>query len=164
MIDQEQKEAYLKMSRIVINLGISVFVFSICWLVQDGLYPKLFDAKPEIVQIDSTLFEEEYIPITTLDSADIEEGIHVPTGLIVDVGCQEVMSACGACHSLNLVTQNRATRDGWKDIIVWMQETQKLWDLGIQEEVILDYLAKNYAPENSGRRKNLEDIEWYRLN
>jgi hypothetical protein len=164
MNNSEETKAHLKLARLVIRLGVLVFVFSILWLLQNSLYPTIFEASTEIVRIDSTAIEEEYVPIRTLDSTDVENGIHLPTGLIVDVGCQEVMTTCGACHSLDLVTQNRATRDGWKDIIVWMQETQKLWDLGPQEDVILDYLAKNYAPENSGRRKNLTNIEWYPLN
>jgi hypothetical protein len=46
-----------------------------------------------------------------------------------------------------------------------MQETQGLWDLGDQEKTILDYLAANYAPEESSRRANLDmdAIEWYIL-
>ena len=107
--------------------------------------------------------DETDLPIIEIDSADIVDGIHVPTGLIADDGFEYVMTNCGACHSYELVTQNRMTREGWKDIIVWMQETQKLWDLGEQEPIILDYLAKNYAPTNTGRRKNLENVEWYKL-
>ena len=98
-----------------------------------------------------------------MDEADIKNGIHLPTGLIVDKGIQEVSTTCAACHSIQLVTQNRATKEGWKDLIVWMQKTQKLWDLGDTEPIILNYLSKNYAPKNSGRRKNLENIEWYEL-
>ncbi|MCB0738931.1 MAG: hypothetical protein KDC92_15590 [Bacteroidetes bacterium] len=74
-----------------------------------------------------------------------------------------VRTTCGACHSTALVTQNRATRQGWKDLIVWMQETQKLWDLGENEEPILDYLSTHYAPTQKGRRPNLTGIEWYEL-
>ena len=44
-----------------------------------------------------------------------------------------------------------------------MQETQKLWDLGGDEVVILDYLEKNYAPKEHGRRTPLKNIEWYEL-
>ena len=48
-------------------------------------------------------------------------------------------------------------------MIRWMQAEQKLWDLGENEDKILDYLAKNYAPENKGRRPILTDIDWYEL-
>jgi hypothetical protein len=44
-----------------------------------------------------------------------------------------------------------------------MQQTQGLWDLGDNEKPILDYLAKNYAPEDAGRRKQLTNVEWYIL-
>ena len=46
-----------------------------------------------------------------------------------------------------------------------MQATQGLWDLGDAEAEILDYLAANYAPAETGRRTNLdvENIEWYML-
>lgn len=165
MVSQEDKENAIKSARIALNFGVFVLLFCVLWLLQDGMFPNLFDPKAEVVEVDSSAVyvEPERITYVELDSADIVNGIHQPTGLIVDDGCQEVMVTCGACHSLDLVTQNRATRDGWKEIIVWMQETQKLWDLGEQEDIILTYLAKNYAPENSGRRKNIEVEEWYVL-
>ncbi len=94
---------------------------------------------------------------------EIKDGIHVETGLVFAEGFDVVRATCTACHSAKLITQNRATREGWKDIIHWMQETQGLWDLGKQEGVILDYLAAYYAPEEIGRRANLEAIEWYIL-
>lgn len=81
------------------------------------------------------------------------------SGLVVDDGFQFVRGHCGTCHSLRLVTQNRADRDGWLQMIRWMQETQGLWSLGTDESVILDYLAKNYGPVSSGRRKPLPPME-----
>lgn len=93
----------------------------------------------------------------------IVDGIHVATGLVVDDGFIQVKATCLACHSAKLVTQNRATRDGWKKMIRWMQETQNLWDLGTNEELILDYLAKHYAPDEAGRRPNLPSPTWYVL-
>lgn len=163
MDQQTRKELALKQGKIAINFGVSVFVFASVWLFQHHFFPTIFEKDDSIttLQSDSSGFSEE--SYFELDSADIENGIHLPTGLIVDDGCQEVMVTCAACHSLDLVTQNRDTRKGWKETIVWMQETQKLWDLGEKEDVILDYLAKNYAPEDSGRRKNLENVEWYNL-
>ncbi len=93
----------------------------------------------------------------------IVDGIHVASGLVVDDGFIQVKATCLACHSSKLVTQNRATRDGWKKMIRWMQETQNLWDLGTNEDIILDYLAKHYAPDEAGRRPNLPSPTWYVL-
>ena len=93
----------------------------------------------------------------------IKDGVHTATGFVEGEGLEMVVATCTACHSAKLVTQNRATREGWEQMIRWMQETQNLWDLGEHETIILDYLAKHYAPENTGRRKLLTDIEWYEL-
>jgi len=93
----------------------------------------------------------------------IENGIHVSSGLIVDEGYELVLNTCSGCHSLKLVTQNKGNKADWKEVIVWMQETQKLWDLGSTEGPIIAYLAKNYGQSKKGRRMNLENIEWYEL-
>ena len=92
-----------------------------------------------------------------------QESVLDITGLADDPNIQIIAANCTACHSAKLVTQNRATREGWKSMIRWMQKTQNLWELGKNEDIILDYLAKNYAPENKGRRAQLENIEWYEL-
>ena len=96
----------------------------------------------------------------------VENGIHVKTGLKSDPNLKLIISSCTSCHSAKLITQNRATRQGWKSMIDWMQETQGLNDLGDKEPIILDYLAEYYAPTELGRRENLdiETIEWYILN
>ena len=107
-----------------------------------------FDTKEEVEVVDELL---------------VENGIDLQSGLIVDEGYVIVRGVCGACHSLDLVTQNSATREGWKDIIVWMQQTQNLSDLGENEVIILNYLEKNYAPKKQGRRAPLKDIDWYEL-
>lgn len=78
------------------------------------------------------------------------------TGLVADEGFEQVRAQCTACHSALLITQNRSDRDGWLQMIRWMQETQGLWPLGENEPIILDYLARNYGPIETGRRKPLE--------
>jgi len=95
----------------------------------------------------------------------VENGIHVQSGLVYANGFEEVRANCTICHSAKLVTQNHASREGWKEIIRWMQKTQGLTDLGAQENIILDYLATNYAPQGTTRRAPLdqESIEWYVL-
>ena len=96
---------------------------------------------------------------------EVVDGIHVATGMVYDENFNVVRATCTSCHSSKLIIQNRATREGWKDMIVWMQETQGLPDLGDVEPKVLDYLAAHYAPERMGRRSNLdiEAIEWYVL-
>lgn len=101
--------------------------------------------------------------VETVDLGETKEGIHLPTGLKADANLELVIANCTPCHSAKLISQNRATKEGWKNTIVWMQQTQNLWDLGENEEKIIAYLAKNYAPELQGRRKPLENIEWYEL-
>lgn len=94
---------------------------------------------------------------------EFENGIHIATGFKEGENLQLVINNCTSCHSAQMVTQNRATRDGWLTMIRWMQETQNLWDLGESEPLILDYLAKYYAPEAAGRRQPLTNIDWYEL-
>ncbi|MEZ4775911.1 MAG: hypothetical protein R3D00_22215 [Bacteroidia bacterium] len=96
------------------------------------------------------------------DDGQVENGKDVATGFIAEGDYQIVKATCTACHSSSLVLQNRATREGWESMIRWMQANQKLWDLGVNEPKILDYLAKHYGPpENAGRRQNLVVEEWY---
>ena len=92
-------------------------------------------------------------------------GRHIPTGLVYAPGIMEVRRNCTACHSPKLIAQTAATREGWMQIISWMQRTQGLWDLGDDREKILDYLATHYAPESQGRRANLDagSLHWYVL-
>ena len=118
---------------------------------------------PFLIQIDSSLFREKgkITPYTPKLAPVVVDGIEIESGLVYDDGYKLVKDQCSKCHSLELVTQNRATRSGWEENIRWMQETQGLWDLGSLEAPILDYLAKNYGPKKSSRRPNLENIEWY---
>ena len=96
-------------------------------------------------------------PLPVRDSLDAQ------TGLVLAPGFLAVKENCIRCHSPKLITAKRATRQGWEGTIRWMQLTQGLGDLGKDEAVILDYLAKHYAPTQQGRRPPLQDITWYRL-
>lgn len=70
-------------------------------------------------------------------------------------GMALVAAQCGVCHSLALVAQNRADREGWTELIRWMQAKHGLWPLGEFETPILDYLSAHYAPARVGRRQPL---------
>lgn len=81
-----------------------------------------------------------------------ESALHPTTGLVEAPGHDLVAAHCIACHSTQLIKQNRMSRESWKDTIRWMQKTQGLWPLGEAEPVILDYLASHYSPRKVGRR------------
>lgn len=176
MKEKNQKkidEATSKLLRLLVS-GLYIIVFSLFTLVMFLLFED---------QIKDWTTDKNYTPdqieamnkrVRAVERMEAEEknwdkvidGIHVRTGLKTDKDLQLIISACTSCHSSKLITQNKATRSGWKSMIVWMQETQGLPDLGKAEPKILDYLARHYAPTNTGRRKNLDvaQIEWYVLN
>lgn len=110
------------------------------------------------VQVTEPVVAQEVV-----DPNKIEDGIHVATGLKEGEGLQLVIQNCTSCHSPKLISQNRMDIAGWKSTIRWMQETQNLWDLGENEEKILNYLAAQYPPQKKGRRAPLTNIEWYEL-
>ncbi len=94
------------------------------------------------------------------DSGATGTGAQMAVQLEPGAGSELVAAHCGACHSLNLVTQNRGDRDHWTKLIRWMQAEHNLWDLGAAEEDILSYLASHYgAPDLVPRRPPLQ-VQW----
>ncbi len=121
--------------------------------------------KEELTKINNKAEQRQAIAASESNYDKVEDGIHVRTGFKYDANVYTVIKACTSCHSAKLVTQNRATRPGWESMIRWMQATQGLPDLGKSEPIILDYLAKYYAPTETGRRANLDlsEVKWYIL-
>lgn len=107
--------------------------------------------------------ENEYTVPDDEDPNRIENGIHVRTGLVDAPGLQETVNNCTSCHSAKLVMQNRMSAERWHATIRWMQETQNLWPLGENEDIIVNYLVTNYPATNKGRRGTLADVQWYEL-
>ncbi len=127
----------------IIVLCFSVFTFINASFIERR--EKIENEKP-LIQADSTI------------------KIDNNTGLIIAEGLDLVTAHCTGCHSSKLITQFHTDKKGWLEKIRWMQQKQKLWDLGPAEPIILDYLAKNYPPsEKINRRKNLENTNWYSL-
>ena len=76
------------------------------------------------------------------------------TRFVIDEHWELVKSNCTGCHSAKIVTQTRAERETWLEMIRWMQSTQNLWQFPPQIETeILDYLAANYAPMRPRSRR-----------
>ncbi|MBP6313846.1 MAG: monoheme cytochrome C [Flavobacteriales bacterium] len=157
MTDKDEKlQALLKLAMHVKRMSYTVFMIVIV-IVLHVLNPGLFDlalkTTPEVAAVE------------VVDEFDtVENGIHLRTGLIDAEGMNLVINNCTACHSAKIITQNRMTAERWNATIKWMQETQNLWDLGKDQEAIVNYLVTNYPPSTSnGRRKQLSGIEWYDL-
>jgi len=162
--NKSEQALFVLMIKLVVR-GSLVIVFGAMLLL---IYLPFSDSIDAIFEPGPELLTGSYENVSSDDDPNQEKvvnGIHVATGLVYDENFKLVRSACTSCHSAKLVTQNRATRDGWKQMIRWMQKTQGLPDLGKGEVKILDYLAKNYAPTDEGRRKILDpsEIEWYAL-
>jgi hypothetical protein len=99
------------------------------------------------------LFAHLILPVIIASPAFAAGSLDDQTGLIIDDGWQLVRVNCGGCHSHKLVTNQKADRQTWLDIIRWMQATQNLWQFDPGTEAgILDYLARNYPPQPKRRR------------
>jgi len=95
--------------------------------------------------------------VCVLPAFAAEQEIDKETGLVIATGFEQVKKTCTGCHSPMLITQNKADRDGWLEMIRWMQAKQGLWQLDADtENAILDYLATNYGPTAASRRAPLE--------
>lgn len=143
--------------------GLLAMIFGFFLVIAAVLLYVMIDPGMTAFRSEPELAQQQAAPPVEDDFDKVEDGIHVRTGFVAEEGYMTVVNNCTNCHSALLVTQNRMSRESWEATIRWMQETQNLWDLGKNEEIILNYLATYYAPEKKGRRQNLQDIEWYVL-
>jgi len=151
---KEIKDIYSVITTMSLVLGIGILLCMVLLI------------NPEIIKSTKSNSEDLTIAIEEDEDEDedkIENGIHIRTGFVDDNGLMETINNCTNCHSSKLVIQNRMSKERWLATIRWMQKTQNLWDLGGNEAIIVNYLAKNYAPIKKGRRENLTDINWYEL-
>jgi len=155
MSKEESFRAQVKKVYRLLMLLLALFIISGGGMIYYMVNPDALDfmSKTETVAL---------APIE-VDEDRVENGIHVRTGLIDAEGLMTVVNNCTNCHSSKLVTQNRMNAERWNATIKWMQETQNLWDLGRNQEVIVNYLVTNYPPKAKGRRMVLSDIDWYEL-
>lgn len=155
---EQYKESAAQIRKLMTSVLI-IFMLAVTVLVYLLIDPTLSAFSSETTEGDF----ETTSDITDEDYDKIEDGIHLRTGFVEGDGLMLVVNNCTNCHSAKLVTQNRMSKERWTATIRWMQETQNLWDLGGNEEPIINYLATHYAPTQKGRRQNLSNIEWYDL-
>lgn len=142
----------MKLSKITLIIsGCVVLMLGLIWMVDFDNDAPLPDGADE---------PASSIPLTDSLTYDAH------SGLVDGEGLSLILTNCSACHSTDLVKNNRFTRDGWLAKIRWMQKEQNLWDLGENEAAILDYLEKYYSPTTTAarahlRREPLSNIQWY---
>ncbi len=99
-------------------------------------------------EVENNILDYLTVNYGLVDSNTVQK-IDKITGMIIDDNWELVKVNCISCHSAKIIIQQGVDRDTWKEIIVWMQEEQGLWQLDINiENKILDYLAKNYSRKN----------------
>lgn len=159
-----EKEHWFNTFSLFITI-VKTMMFVICGFLLYGIFGDSFDFNFQKNRITKSSYASNKTSLDIDDWDKVENGIHVTSGLVYADNFDIIRANCTACHSGKLVAQNRATREGWEQMIRWMQQTQGLWDLGKNEPIILDYLAKYYAPKEVGRRANIDvaKVEWYIL-
>jgi len=156
------KEEDLKKSSRLIRILSGLVILLLFFIPFHLMFPHFFELKsaPEVVL---TALVKDKITEIEVDEDRIENGIHIKTGFVEGEGLMVVVNNCTSCHSSKIILQNRMNTDGWNATIKWMQETQNLWGLGVNQEIIVNYLVTNYPVKNKGRRENLSGIDWYEL-
>lgn len=77
------------------------------------------------------------------------QNVDPQTDLIMGDGYQMVKKYCVRCHSTSRIVTIREDREGWFDIIRWMQEEKGLETLSKETETImLDYLTTRYGTQS----------------
>ena len=148
-----------KLKRQIKSLGrlLAAFALLLTLFIGGMLYVK---NNPGILR---TSQEYKNLPTSETMLVELDDATISQSGFINDQGVSQVIQNCTQCHSAKLVTQNQLSKEGWEATITWMQDTQNLWDLGENKELIVGYLTKNYGPVSKGRRENLTHVEWYEL-
>jgi hypothetical protein len=67
-------------------------------------------------------------------------------GLAPGPGQEVVYNTCNVCHSIQLVTQQRLSRERWDELLEGMVEEQGMAEPAPEDrELILDYLGAHYG-------------------
>ncbi len=86
--------------------------------------------------------------------ANTKYKVNPDTKLIIDENSHLVEANCLACHSSELIINMRASKQAWLAAIRWMQESEGLWEILVDdEEKILNYLTKYYGEKYDTRRR-----------
>ena len=125
------------------SLGRLLMVFGLLFMILIGSFFYL-KYNPKVLNIEEVY---EDIPMAETPTIELNMETIQKSGFINDSGVSQVIQNCTQCHSAKLVTQNRMNKEGWEATIVWMQETQNLWDLGYQSGKNSGLLSQKLWPK-----------------
>jgi hypothetical protein len=154
----KNKEMIMRFSKLMkrMNIAIILFILASIWFIAGA--PNLFFLNNKKLSSDS---EKEMSLVS--DQYEYPFKIDEESGLILDKYVELVKDNCTSCHSAKLITYTSADSTQWHEMIIWMQQTQGLWDLGSNEKSIIEYLSKHYGATN--RQNQSQDIIniWYEI-
>ena len=110
-------------------------------------------ADPMQVLIGAARLNSPDDPMTALRAPEKTEGDGPPPnpefgGLPDAPGAEETFYQCTACHSTEIIKQQRVTDARWDDLWVWMVEQQGMIDPDPETRgVILGYLKTHFSSE-----------------
>ncbi|RJE84084.1 cytochrome C-552 [Paracoccus onubensis] len=82
------------------------------------------------------------------DTGDKGAGNEELGGLPDGVGAEETFYQCVACHSAEIIKQQRVTDHRWNELWTWMVEAQGMVEPDEEtKEIILTYLKQNFSSE-----------------
>ena len=83
--------------------------------------------------------------VRPLAATELQTSLELPTGQGADI----VRARCLTCHGIELIVQQRLTREGW------LREVEKMTSWGAvaapgEQDALLDYLAASFGIEGTG--------------
>ena len=121
-VEEETQFESWKLMMFLIRLSLVLIVLAIGYFLLENDIKEYFNRKTYSAEELDQMRKQANIRTAAADINKIKDGIHVRTGLRADPDLQIIIGACTSCHSAQLITQNKATRDGWENMIDWMQE------------------------------------------
>lgn len=87
-----------------------------------------------------------YADITASTAASVFDPHDEYWGLPRSAGVESVATWCSACHTLQIVMQQRQSRDGWDYLLHWMVDKQGMAEPPAETRAeILDYLSREFS-------------------
>ena len=116
--------------------------------IAESHMPESMDAawKGEINYAPAYAALNPYADIAASTTASVFDPNDENWGLPRSAGVDSVAAWCSACHTLQIVMQQRQSRDGWNYLLHWMVDKQGMAEPPAETRAeILDYLSREFS-------------------